>query len=55
MKDKPERVEHRGEKPCVCRIAPISGLFLRPTHQQDDQGQEQVKCWVCGRTAYQAM
>jgi hypothetical protein len=53
MKDKRVEVEHRKEKACVCRLSPTSKLFLRPTHQHNAQGQAELKCWVCGRLAYQ--
>jgi len=52
MKDKPANIEHRQEKACVCRLAPTSKLFLRPTHQHNAQGQAEVKCWLCGRVGY---
>jgi len=45
-------IEHRKEKPCLCQFAPISGLFLRPTHQHDQQGREELRCRLCGRTGY---
>ena len=53
MTDKPMSVEHRKEKACVCRFAPTSKLFLRPTHNHDPKGREEYKCWLCGRLAYE--
>lgn len=54
MKEKPIPVEHRNEKACLCRLAPNSKVFMRPTHQHDSQGRAEVKCWLCGRTGYLA-
>lgn len=53
MKDKSIPIQHQKDKPCVCRLAPQSKLFLRPTHQHNDEGLAEFKCWLCGRTAYQ--
>jgi hypothetical protein len=53
MKDKPVTADHRKEKACVCRIFPSSKVFLRPTHQHNAEGKSEVKCWLCGRVAYQ--
>ena len=52
MKDQPANIEHRQQKACICRFKPLSGLFLRPTKNRNAQGQQEVRCGVCGRTAY---
>jgi hypothetical protein len=52
MSEESTNVEHRKEKACVCRFAPTSGLFLRPTHKHDQQGRNMLRCWLCGRTGY---
>ncbi len=54
MKDKPITGEHRQEKACLCRLFPSSKLFLRRTHHHNAQNQAEYKCWLCGRTIYQA-
>lgn len=54
MSEKSTSIEHRKEKACVCRFAPTSGLFLRPTHEHDEKGREVLRCRLCGRTGYRA-
>lgn len=53
MKDNPAG-QHRQEKACVCRLFPNSKLFLKATHEHNQQGQETYKCRFCGRTVYKA-
>lgn len=52
MSEKSTNIEHRREKACVCRFAPTSRLFLRPTHEHDEQGRQVLRCRLCGRTGY---
>lgn len=52
MKEKLADVRHRQAKACICRFAPLSRLFLRPTGKRNPRGLQEVRCGMWRRTAY---